>query len=386
MARRIAAERQRRIERGQWRSVATRSACLTPRQLASNDYLRLSQHPAVLEGMARAALEWGASATASPLICGFTGIHAELTDMLAEWQGYPHGMLWTTGYAANHAVLGLLPSKGDVVLADRLIHASMIAGILRSGSRLRRYRHLDLDHLDELLRSECRGSGDCFVVTESIFSMDGDVPDLARMAALKAHYGFHWIVDEAHGVGWYGPGNAGCMAAVGLRGVADVFVGTLGKALGAGGAFTLFREAAWRDYLVNVAGEFIYSTYLSPALVGAALAAVKLAMTMEPATAQARSQSQRWREALRKAGLTTLAGNSPVVPVELGDERRALAARDHLASLGWEVAAVRPPTVPAGQARLRLSLHTELTDDLWDEFTGALEDAIKRAPASTSDG
>ncbi len=374
LAARVSAERERRVGLGQWRTVPIREAVLGRQDLCSNDYLRLSRHPEVVAGSVAAAERWGASASASPLLGGYTRLHEELLAALAAWQGYSTGLLWTTGFAANQAVLGCLPQRGDVVLADRLIHASMVAGLLKSGARICRYRHLDLGHLEALLREHSGTGRSVFVVTESVFSMDGDFPDLAALAALREHWGFIWVVDEAHGLGWYGPGNAGLLAEAGVAGQPDVLVGTLGKALGSMGAFTLFREPSWADYLVNVAGEFIYSTFLSPPAAGAALAAVKLVQS--PAflveTAAARATSRYWRRVLRERGWAVPSGDSPVVPVGLGSEVTTLARRDALGRLGWSVAAVRPPTVPAGSSRLRLSLHRELTSADGDDFAEAL--------------
>ncbi|MGF1451717.1 MAG: aminotransferase class I/II-fold pyridoxal phosphate-dependent enzyme [Opitutales bacterium] len=373
---RLAAERERREKAGLWREVPIRNEPLGPRELCSNDYLRLSQHPRVAEAAATAARDWGASASASPLLGGHTRLHQQLLERLASWQGYAHGMLWTSGYAANQAVLGHLPAKGDLVLADRLIHASMISGLLSSGARLRRYHHLDLAHLEAYLQENRNREGACFVVTETVFSMDGDYPDLAALAALRERYGFVWVVDEAHATGWYGHENAGLMTHTGLAGQADVLVGTLGKGLGAGGAYALFRDPSLRDYLVNVAGEFIYSTFLSPAVVGAALAAVELATEMAEESARLRQISNQWRSALQHAGLKVPAGDSPVLPLILKEEATTLRTREALASRGWHVAAVRPPTVPAGTARLRLSLHRGLNEDHLAEFCSNLLEAL----------
>ena len=212
--------------------------------LADNDYLGLSRDPAVMSAAAAAAVKWGASAGASPLVTGYTELHAELERALAAWHGYQHGLVWNSGFAANSAALAMLPQRGDVVLADRLIHASMVAGIVRSGARLRRFPHNDLHALSAMLEEECKREGAVFVVTESVFSMDGDGPDLAALAQLREEFEFFWVLDEAHATGWFGETGAGALEAQGCLGEPDLLVSTLGKSLGSQGAYTLFRDGA----------------------------------------------------------------------------------------------------------------------------------------------
>jgi 8-amino-7-oxononanoate synthase len=329
--------------------------------LADNDYLDLARDPALAAAVTVAVAEHGTSASASPLITGWREPHAQLVDALCGWHGFPCGMLWSSGYAANSAVLGGLPARGDLVLADRLIHHSMVAGLLRSGARLQRYEHLNLDQLEEQLARAQPSGRTVFVVTESVFSMDGDYPNLARMAELKRRYGFCWIVDEAHALGWYGPEGAGLVRAAGVEAEVDVLVGTLGKTLAAGGAYTLFREEVVRDYFVNTAGEFIYSTGFPPANAAAALAALGRLRALAVQQAEWQERSRAFRAALQAAGWSAPAGESPVVPVRLDDEDAALALAGALREAGIYAAAVRPPTVPAGTSRLRFSLKRTFT-------------------------
>ncbi len=329
--------------------------------LAGNDYLGLARDPAVVGAMAEAAWTHGASASASPLVTGWGPVHEALTQTLCVWHGFSEGLLWTSGFAANAGVLGTLPRAGDLVLADRLIHHSMVAGILKSGARLRRYSHLDLDALERMLEQErAEAGGDLrgvFVVTESVFSMDGDYPDLLRLAALRRHFGFCWILDEAHALGWYGATGAGLAEEQGVAAEVDVLVGTGGKALGAGGGYTLFQGGPWREALVNHAGEFIYSTGLPPpvtAALGAAVGRVRQLVAAEQA--EWRAASRIFRARLRAAGWLAAEGDSPVVTVRLGAPERALVLAEKLRRAGVIAAAVRPPTVPAGTSRLRFSL------------------------------
>lgn len=323
--------------------------------LADNDYLGLARDPAVAAAAAEAAGRWGTSASASPLITGWREVHEELVRTLCAWHGFGCGLLWSSGYAANSAVLGTLPAPGDPALADRLIHRSMIAGLRRSGARIRRYPHLDLDSLERWL-GPGRAARPVFVVTESVFSMDGDYPDLRRLAELRRRSGFFWVLDEAHALGWYGPQGAGLAAAAGVAGEVDVLVGTFGKALASGGAYTLFRDEAVRDYLVNFAGEFVYSTALAPTCAAAALAAAKRVRELAARQGDWQASSRAFRAALRAGGWAAPEGDSPVVPVRFDTEEAALSLAESLRGEGILAAAVRPPTVPAGTSRLRFSL------------------------------
>ena len=324
--------------------------------LSGNDYLALAHDPVVALAAARTAWDEGTSAAASPLITGWRRAHADLSATLCGWHGFAHGLIWSSGYAANGGVLGTLPKPGDLVLADRLIHHSMVAGILRSGARLRRYPHLDLDALErELLAAEPGRT--VFVVTESVFSMDGDYPDLRRIAALRRRHGFCWILDEAHALGWYGPTGAGLAEEQGVTAEVDVLVGTCGKTLASGGAYTLFHHELWRDALINEAGEFIYSTALPPPAAAAARAAIgrvrELAVVGQT---DWRTTSRRLRQSLREAGWDAPEGDAPIVPILIGAAARTVALATHLRAAGINVAAVRPPTVSEGTSRLRLSL------------------------------
>jgi 8-amino-7-oxononanoate synthase len=321
--------------------------------LAGNDYLELAHDPAVAAAVAAAAAREGTSASASPHITGWKEPHERLVRALCGWHGYAHGLLWSSGYAANTAVLGVLPRRGDLVLADRLIHHSMIAGLMRGEARLQRYPHLDLDRLESLLGSR---PGCTFVVTESVFSMDGDYPDLARLAEMKRRHGFCWILDEAHALGWYGPGGSGLARAAGVEEHVDILVGTLGKTLASGGAYTLFRDESVREHLVNTAGEFIYSTAIPPANAAGAEAALARVRELSDGQPHWHAASRSFREALRADGWTVQEGDSPIVPVRLDDEDKALDLAAFLRASGILAAAVRPPTVPAGTSRLRFSL------------------------------
>ena len=341
--------------------------------LADNDYLGLSRDPAVIAAGVAALQEWGASASASPLVTGYTEIHQKLEQTLAAWQGYAHGLVMNTGFAANSAVLGGLPKKGDVILADRLVHASMLDGIMASGARLRRFAHNDLDALELMLHEEPALDGVIFVVTESVYSMDGDSPDLKRLASLRKRFGFCWVLDEAHATGWYGATGSGLQEAQGAFAAADIVVGTLGKGLGSQGAYVLSHAPEVRDALINFAGEFVYSTYLAPSCAAAALAAVERVKGMSAERAELAALSHAWRDGLVEAGFAVPSGDSPIIPLILGDSDVTLKYATALRAAGFMVSAIRPPTVPVRTGRIRISLRRGLSPAVLFSFVSALK-------------
>ena len=359
----------------------TRSLRLSERSdgrldLANNDYFGLSQDPEIVEAACWGVKRYGCSASASPLVTGFGPAHRDLLDALKTWHGYPSGLIWNSGYAANQAILGTLPRKGDIVLADRLIHNSMISGILKSGARLVRYGHCDVQRLGELLEAHADGNRMVFVVTESVFSMDGDYPDLAAIAALKERYGFVWLVDEAHALGWYGRKGSGLVESSGVGESVDILVGTLGKALGSMGAYSLFLDEKLESYLVNFAEEFIYSTYLAPSAACAARKSIERLRSMEAEREGFAAKSIFFRRRLEEHGLQVSSSDSPIVSVNLGDLELAVETAARLKEQGIVVGAIRPPTVPEGTSRLRISLKANLERErltaIADEIAGAV--------------
>jgi len=343
------------------RTLTARQHDDTNLNLSDNDTLHLSKHPALIQATQVAISKWGTSASASPLISGYTAVHAELEKKLSNWyQGCP-ALVWNTGYAANQSVLKKFIDRNDLVLADRLIHNSLISGVLQTGARLIRFRHNDLDHLETLLEKH-QDERKIHLVTESVYSMDGDYPDLKRIAQLKGKYSFNWFLDEAHALGWYGSTGSGLAEVYGALEAVDVLTGTLGKALASSGAYTIFREAWMRDYCINEAGEFIYSTYLPPASAASAIAAIELVQKHPEWRTSAQSKAQTFRTKLRKDGWDILGEESAIVPVLCGTSEATLKLAEVFRKKGIRVGAVRPPTVPKGQARLRLSLKSDLTD------------------------
>jgi len=345
--------------------------------LACNDYLDLAADERMEAAGIDALQRFGCSSSASPLVTGYGRVHEELKQSLCRWHGFPNGLIWNSGYAANQAVLSLLPQKGDLVLADRLNHNSILSGILKSGARLIRYRHTDLDHLKALLADHSEENRSIFVVTESIFSMDGDWPDLRRVAKLKERYGFFWILDEAHALGWYGDQGQGLASELGVNAEVDLLVGTMGKALGSQGAYTLFREDCVRDFLVNFSEEFIYSTYLNPVSAAIAFESVEIIKGSELLRKRGRATSRAIRRSLTGMGFSVAEGDSSIVSIIIGDVEKTMRAGRLLESQGILAGAIRPPTVPKETSRLRLSLKATLASEDIERLLATFERVAK---------
>jgi 8-amino-7-oxononanoate synthase len=322
--------------------------------LSSNDYLGLSGHPAVVAA-AQAALDcYGVGAGASRLLSGDLALHHELEAAVASFKSTEAALLFPTGYQANVGLLPALVDRHDVIFADTLVHASLLDGALLSRAKLIRFRHNDIDHLEALLIAHRPHFPNALLVTESVFSMDGDRAPLPALVTLKARYGCELLVDEAHATGVFGPQGRGAVEAAGVTGEVDYLMGTFSKALGGFGAF-LASSRLTVDYLVNTARSFIYTTALPPALVAANLAALHLCLTAELGQAALLRRAALLRAGLEARGWTTM-GESQIVPVVVGGSERALDLAQGLLRHGIRGMAVRPPTVPAGAARLRFSL------------------------------
>jgi glycine C-acetyltransferase/8-amino-7-oxononanoate synthase len=321
--------------------------------LCSNNYLGLADNPKVREAAADAANQYGAGAGASRLISGTMSLHRKLEGQLAEFVGAETALLFGSGYLANTGAVAALAGRGEVVLSDELNHASIIDGCRLSRAETFIYRHRDVEHLEWGLRQA--GSRAALIVTDSVFSMDGDVAPLPDIAELAARHRCMLMVDDAHGIGAIGPGGRGAVAAAGLSGRVDVVVGTLGKALGSYGAFVCARREV-ADLLVNTARPFIFSTAPPPPSVGAALAALAILHSRPGLVEQLRRNAATLREALAGYGLDLGGSRTQVVPVMVGDARRAMALCEHSLERGVFAQAIRPPTVPGGTSRLRLAV------------------------------
>jgi 8-amino-7-oxononanoate synthase len=324
---------------------------------ASNDYLGLARDPRLAQAAARAARDLGAGAAASPLITGWTRAHAGLAEALAEFEGTAAATLFPTGFAANLGALVALTGPGDAIYLDRLDHACLVAGARLSGARLRVYPHNDADRLEALLDRERRQFRRVLVATDGVFSMDGDLAPLPRLVDLCERHDATLLVDEAHGTGVLGGRGRGACEALGVEGRVPVKVGTLSKALGAQGGFVAGSRALI-DRIHHAAPSFLFSTALAPPAVAAARAALAI-VTAEPERRGRLSDlAVRLRRDLDQPAATP---PTPIVPWRVGDPGAAVALSIRLEAAGMLAPPIRPPTVPRGTARLRLSLSSEHT-------------------------
>ncbi len=342
--------------------------------LVSNDFLGLASHPQILERMASTLGASGVGAGGSRLLRGHRAVFADLEERLAQFSGTEAALLFTSGYAANQGLLQCLVKPDDLVLSDALNHASLIDALRLTGARKFVFPHQDLGALEAALRAP-RPSR-TFIVTESVFGMDGDLTPLADMADLCETYGALLIVDEAHATGLYGPRGAGRVEELGLRDRVLATVHTGGKALGAGGAWV--AGPPWlRDLLVNRARSFVFTTAPLPVLA----AALEGALDVVDAEPERRTEVHR-KAALLRAALVEhgveAPGQAPIVPVIVGDNEAAVALQDVLASEGFDARAVRPPTVPSGTARLRVTVRYPVSDEDLLRFARATGRAMEK--------
>ena len=336
---------------------------------SSNDYLGLSRHPALIAAAQQALQGYGVGAGASRLMSGDLTIHHQLECAIADFKGTEAALLFTSGYQANAGLLPALCSRHDVIYADALAHASLLDGAQLSRARLMRYPHNDMSRLEELLTATRDQFAHALIVTESLFSMDGDLAPLEELVTLKEQYRCRLFVDEAHATGVFGSGR---VAQAGITSQVEFSMGTFSKALGGFGAY-LACSALTRDYLVNAARNFIYTTALPPSIIAANLAAVHICTeTPQRGTALLETAS-RFRAALRAQGWPNM-GESQIVPVMVGENAAALQLAAAMQQRGFRVLAVRPPTVPEGQARVRFSLSVAHTPAQLQAATEAMHD------------
>jgi 8-amino-7-oxononanoate synthase len=380
LARLDAAQRRRRL-----RQIAIPGAQLVMadgRQLidaSSNDYLGLSQHPALKSR----AIEWvqrfGAGTRASRLVTGTLEAISEVEAQLAAFKGTPAALILNSGFQANATVLPALfklaGGEDALVFTDALNHASLHAGCNMAGVTQIRFRHNDLEHLDELLTTHAQGRP-AFIVTESVFSMDGDRADVAALGALAKRHNAVLYLDEAHASGVLGPQGRGLAYDI-TSGLHEnhpdvVIMGTLGKAFGASGAYIAGSQALI-DYLLNRCAGFVYSTAPPPAAYGAVQAALELMPQLDAKRALLAQRSAALRERLAVLGINTLNSTTQIIPAVLGSEAAALAAQQRLEARGVLAVAIRPPTVPSGLSRVRFSLSSALPDAAFAQLLDAVD-------------
>jgi 8-amino-7-oxononanoate synthase len=342
---------------------------------SGNNYLSLAAHPEVIQGMVRYSELYGAGSTASRLIAGNTEAHRELESAIADWKGTEAAVLFGSGYQANIGILSSLVESSDLVISDELNHASIIDGCRLSRAEARIYSHLDMNSLEDLLR--LGGFRRKLVVTESVFSMDGDQAPLDEIAGLCVHWGALLMVDEAHASGLFGPQGQGLAAEYEV--VPEIQMGTLGKAIGASGAYVAGTKALI-DLLINKARSLVYSTAPPPGVMGAALAALRIIRSEEGS-----ARREFLRETVRKFQhmLNSRLGysykRSHIVPVLIGDSAQAMTVADECLKQGIFAQGIRFPTVPEGTARLRFTLMSDHLEEDLEKAVSVLQDVLGMA-------
>jgi glycine C-acetyltransferase/8-amino-7-oxononanoate synthase len=343
--------------------------------LCSNNYLGLADHPRVREAAADAAMRWGVGAGASRLVSGNMTLHRRLEERVAAFKGMQSALLFGSGYLANLGVIPALARRDEVVFSDELNHASIIDGCRLAGAETFVYRHADPEHLAWGLRhADGRGA---LIVTDGVFSMDGDIAPLEEIVALARRHDVRVMVDEAHGTGTQGPGGRGSVAEAGLDGEVDVIVGTLGKALGSYGAYVACDHVMSR-YLTNTARPLIFSTGLPPAAVAAAMAALELLQEQPRRVERLADNSATLRAELAREGFDVSGSETQIVPLIIGDAGLAMRICEEALEHGVFAQAIRPPTVPEGTSRLRLAVMASHTKDELREAARVLAQAALR--------
>lgn len=339
----------------------------------SNDFLGLAGHPRLREEVLRAVQEAPrVGSTGSRLLSGHTAAWGELEEEFAHFAGTEAALYFGSGYAANLGLLTTLLGPGDLVFSDALNHASLIDGIRLSGARKVIYPHLDLNALEDALRAHQTEKCRKLIVTESLFSMDGDCAPVSRLLELAERYGAGVAVDEAHATAVHGPRGRGLVAAAGAEEQVWASVHTCGKALASAGAFVC-GSGLLKQAQLNRARTLIFSTAMPPYLAGQIRAALRLAIPMNAERALLLERSLNFVATLRSSGWNTAGSTSQIVPLVIGDNEAALAAAAFLKKAGFAVRAIRPPSVPDGQARLRLSLTTEISNEALGKLCSALD-------------
>jgi len=346
--------------------------------LASNDYFLLRHNKQVLEVADTVARKYGTGSGASPLLSGFLPCHQILINKLLDWKRKNFGMLFNSGYMANQALVKNLPGKNDLILVDKFIHHSIAQALNRGSTRFKRYNHLDMCHLEELLSDNTSNYDTIFVITESIFSMDGDYPDLKRLVELKKKYPFVLILDDAHGTGILGNSGAGLAEETGTSNEVDIIIGTFGKSLAGMGAYVLTNLLPVIEYLTNKAGEYIYSTFLSPHQTGVALASIDIIKNAHKKRESLKILSGWLRSRLVEYIDVQSNQNTPIIPLIVGSNYSTLKLQSLFLKKGIIVGAVRPPTVPRESSRIRLSLNSELSKEELEPLISNIKEWSKK--------
>ncbi|MBI2917846.1 MAG: 8-amino-7-oxononanoate synthase [Chloroflexi bacterium] len=347
--------------------------------LCSNNYLGLAAHPKVKEAAAQAAYEYGCGSGASRLICGNLYLHEALEQRLAAFKGTEAVLAYSTGYMANLGIISALVGRGDTVLSDELNHASIVDGCRLSRAEVRVYPHNDLGALEAQLHATVAARPDFrrLIVVDAVFGMDGGLAPLPELVELAGRYDAMLMVDEAHATGCVGPGGRGLVAHFCLEGQVPVIMGTLGKALGSFGAFAAGSRLL-REYLVNLSRSLIFTTGLPPSVPAGALAALDILEADPSLVATLQDNAAYLRHGLQRLGYDTLASQTQIMPIVIGDARRTVEMSRLLLESGVLATAIRPPTVPEGTSRIRVTVMANHTRQDLDFALAAFEKAGRK--------
>ncbi len=344
--------------------------------LCSNSYLSLHTHPEVVDSAKRAADEYGAGICSSRSVSGSIDLYEILEEEIASYKGYSKGLMFSNGYLANIGIISTLTHEGDVIFSDELNHSSLIDSMRLSRAKKVIYKHRDVNDLEKKIKNE-HVKGKMFVVTETVFSMDGDTAPLADIRKLKKNHEIYIIVDDAHGTGVFGNKGVGVEELYNLCGGMDIHMGTFGKSLGSFGAFVLSDEVVI-DFLINRARTFMYTTALPPPALGAARAALKLVRESSSYKDELWSNIHYLRDGLEKVGFNLQDSFGPIVPIIVGEDKATVEMQEALLNKGLFLQAIRPPTVPSGTSRLRFTVVRGLTGDDMDRTIDALTEVGRK--------
>ncbi|MDD5457892.1 MAG: 8-amino-7-oxononanoate synthase [Phycisphaerae bacterium] len=340
---------------------------------SSNDYLGLSEHPQLKIAATKAIEKYGTGSCASRLLNGNFNIHHELEEKTASFKDKESALVYNCGYQANVGIISAICNSSDAVFCDKLSHASILDGISLSGARMFRFRHNDIEHLESLLKKSSGKFENRLIITESIFSMDGDRAPLKEIVSLKEKYDCKIMVDEAHATGVFGKTGSGVVGEEGLNEKVDFVMGTFSKALGSFGAY-LACAKKMKEYLINTSRSFIYSTALPPSVIAANIAALEVVRKESFRRETLLENAAYFRSELEKKGFQS-ASESQIVPLVISDASKTVKMSNTLGQNGYIVGAIRPPTVPEGQSRLRISLTYYHNKEILNSFIEKISDA-----------
>lgn len=344
--------------------------------LCSNSYLSLHVHPDIISAARQATEEYGSGTCSSRSVAGSIDLYEELEGEIAAYKGYSNALIFSNGYMANIGIISTLTDMGDVIFSDELNHSSLIHSMRLSRAKKVIYKHRDVNDLEKKIRRN-RGRGRKFIVTESIFSMDGDIAPLRDIFELKKKYDVHIMLDDAHGTGVFGEKGTGLEELFGLSGSIDVHMATFGKALGSFGAFVL-ADKILLEYLVNRAKTFMYTTALPPSSLAASLAALRLIKNDISFKEELWENIDYMRGNLMQAGFDLKKSAGPIIPIVVGEDAKTIKMQEILMEKGLFLQAIRPPTVPEGTSRLRLTVVKGFARDEMDYAIDAIIDAGRK--------